>query len=121
VQILVWSVTLLLLGLWSLLAWGTHALLTLDPSWIGELEPLIAQWPPGDWLEVWLPGWQQWVQTLLELVQTALRHLGALAGIVVWSAWGLGALALLLPAALASWALAAYERRRPAGGTAPAA
>ena len=36
-HIAIWIVTALVLGLWSLLAWGTAALLGADPAWVGDI------------------------------------------------------------------------------------
>ncbi|MEF7612682.1 hypothetical protein V4F39_02090 [Aquincola sp. MAHUQ-54] len=92
--IAIWIVTAVLLGLWSLTAWGLHVLLVHGAGWAADLRPLIEQIPFGEWIDRWVPGWQAMLQLALDLVQAGLGWLGASAGFVVWLVWGLGAAAL---------------------------
>lgn len=115
-----WIFTALLLGLWSLAAWGLHAVVTHGAQWIAELKPLLERLPFGALIEKWLPGWVEGVQLLLELVQSALGWLGGAApalGWMVWVAWGVGALLLLLGALLLSGVVVLL---RKSGATTPA-
>jgi len=121
-HILIWTLTLLVLGLWSLLAWGTHALLTLDPSWVGSLKPLVEKIPYGALIEGWLPGWQEMLLALADLTQSLLGWVGGAAGLVVGVLWGLGALVLLGLAALLSAGVGIARRAaRSAAAAAPSA
>ncbi len=101
-HIAIWIITLLVLGLWTLLAWGTAAVLGADPSWAGDLRPLLDQIPFSGVLDLWVPGWQAMAHTMLDLTQTTLGWLGTHAGWVVWLVWGGGALLLVAGAAVLS-------------------
>ncbi len=101
-HILIWTLTLLGLALWSLLAWGTHALLTLDPSWVGSLKPLVDKLPSADVIEAWAPGWRAMLLAMADLTQSLLGWVGSAAGWIVGSVWALGALALIVLGALLS-------------------
>ena len=95
--IAVWILTLLGLAVWSLVAWGLHALLGLDgQALLGDLKPLIDQIPYGSVIEAWVPGWQGLLQATLELAQTLLGWLGSAGPVLVWVLWGVGAATLLL-------------------------
>ncbi len=118
-HIVIWILALLSLGLWSLLAWGVAALLGLDPSWVGDLEPLVKQVPYAEVINAWIPGWQGLVLATLDLTRTLLGWLGGAGVVVVWVLWGLGAAVVLGLAALASLAVALI--RRGTRATAPAA
>jgi hypothetical protein len=115
-QILIWFTTLFLLALWSAFAWGLHALLGLDPGWVGDLKPLIAQIPFGAFLDQWVPGWQALLSVGVDFTQTALRWAGAAAPWVVGLVWAVGAVLLLGVAALASVLLAVFRRKSAARG-----
>lgn len=101
-QIAIWTVTAIVLGLWTLLAWGTAALLGADSAWVGDIRPLIDRVPFGSWLDIWVPGWQAMAHAMIEVTQATLGWLGAHAGWVVWLVWGGGALILVGAAALLS-------------------
>lgn len=71
-----WMLALLALALWTLLAWGVHALVAGG----------------GDWLGLWLapaltPEWEA-------LSATALIWAERLGVVVVWAVWALGAVAM---------------------------
>jgi hypothetical protein len=126
-QILIWTLTLLVLALWSALAWTVHAvwnlLTTLPwPQVLAQLQAHGNNLPP--WLEPWLgPVWKVW----LDLLAAAGPALEALGGVLRGSAnwlvdampvlltigWGVGALVLLILAAAAS-GVTAWLRRGPA-------
>lgn len=97
----VWILTFVALALWSLTAWGLHALLTLDPGqvgvWAGDLGRMAAEVPEPyrGWLEQWVPGWEPLMQLALQFTQTALGWVGAAAPVIVGAVWGLGALLTL--------------------------
>lgn len=110
-QILIWLTAAVVLALWSAFAWGLHALLGLDPGWVGDLEPLIAQIPFSAFLDQWLPGWQSLLKLGVEFSQTALRWAGAAAPWVVGVVWTVGALLVLGGAAILSALLAVFRRK----------
>jgi hypothetical protein len=113
----VWILAACLLALWTLGTWGLHSLLTMDPAW-------LAGWPErfGAWLEtlpwadridlVW-PGWQSMLRLAADVTQSLLGWLGEGALWIVWTLWGLGALALLIGAAMVAW-LIGYAKRHSA-------
>jgi len=94
--IAIWIVTLLLLGLWSALAWGLSALLATDGAWLAQIGPWLSHLPFGGWLETWYPSWLEDAHLLLSLLHNALAWLGGAAPTLVWVAWALGTAGLLL-------------------------
>lgn len=94
-HIAIWIVVTLALGLWSLLAWGVGTLLGMDPSWVGDLRPLVDQMPFAGVLDLWVPGWKTLAVALIEATQALLRWVGSGASFVVWLVWGAGALLVL--------------------------
>jgi hypothetical protein len=101
-QIAIWILVALALGLWSLLAWGVATLLGLDPSWVGDLRPLVETMPGAGVLDAWVPGWQVLAVALIDGTQALLSWVGRGAGFVVWLVWGAGALLLLVTGGLLS-------------------
>ena len=101
-HIAIWIITAIVLGLWTLLAWGTAAVLGADPGWVGDLRPLLDQVPFGHLLDIWVPGWEAMASAMLEATQATLGWLGTHAGWVVWLVWGAGALLIVGAAALLS-------------------
>jgi hypothetical protein len=100
--ILIWSLVLLALALWSLMGWGLYALLSMDQQWLGELKPLLDQVPFGHWLDQWVPGWEAMAALAIDAVQWVLGWLGAAAPVAVWMIWGGGTLILVGSGALLS-------------------
>lgn len=111
-MIALWLLTLLALGLWSLTAWGLHAVLTLDTGALADLEPLVDQIPHADLIGQWIPGWQEMLKATLDLAQVLLGWVGGAAPVIVWVVWGLGA-ALLIGVAVVLSLLLRLLRRRP--------
>jgi hypothetical protein len=92
---LIWILTLIGLAVWSLLTWGLHTLLVIDPRWIDDVEKLIHEIPYADLIDDWIPGWQQLLQVTMDLAQTVLYWVGSNAPLVAWIVWGIGALVIL--------------------------
>lgn len=92
---LIWIVAALCLLGWSLLAWGTHAVLTLDPGWVGELRELIDRVPVARWLNEVLPGWETLLEWVVSLTHSLLGSFAEWVPVVVWGLWGLGVFVLL--------------------------
>lgn len=109
----IWIVTGLLVGLWSLLAWGLGRLLAMDGSWVTQLRPWLASLPFGGWLESWFPDWLQVAQVALDSLQAALGWLGAAAPALVWALWLAGALLLVLLAGVLSLLVALIRKSTP--------
>lgn len=101
-HIVIWTLALLALALWSLLAWGLGTLLGLDPTWVGDLRPLVDKLPFSALLDAWLPGWQTLALALIDATQALLGWVGTGAALVVWLVWGAGGLLLLGTGALLS-------------------
>lgn len=109
-----WILTACLLALWSLAAWGLHRLLTMDPAWLAGWPERFGEWlatlPWADQLSLVWPGWQSMLRLGAEITQGLLGWLGEGALWIVWTLWGLGALSLLVGAALLAW-LIGYAKR----------
>ena len=116
-HIAIWIIAALTLGLWSLLSWGVAAVLGMDPTWVGNLQPLVAEIPYADLIEAWVPGWQAMMVSLLHLVQSLLGWLGGAGMVVVWVLWGVGAALIVGTAAVVSLIVVLVRR---SSDTAPA-
>ena len=113
-QLLIWSLAVLAVTVWSLMAWAAHRLLAMDPSWVGEVGRTAADGPLGAWFERWWPGASEMLARSAELMQSMLAGLGALAPWLVGAVWALGALVLLGGAGVLSLALRWWRGRGPA-------
>ena len=111
--IAVWVLMLFLLGVWSLTAWGLHALLTLDPSRLGDLKLLIDRIPYGEVISQWIPGWQDLLRMTIDFTQVLLGWIGSAAPVVVWVVWGIGTLGILLTGALLTLLVKLMRRSSP--------
>lgn len=109
--IALWLLTLLAIGLWSLTAWGLHAVLTLNTGTLDGLKPLIDQVPHADLISQWIPGWQQMLQATIDLTQVLLSWVGGAAPIIVWVLWGLGVATLLAVAGALSLVIRLIRRK----------
>ncbi|MBL8329937.1 MAG: hypothetical protein JNJ71_13920 [Rubrivivax sp.] len=113
----IWIFTALLFGLWTLLAYGTAALVGLAGGLSGgmpsEWYGLIAQIPGAPWLDLWLPGWREALVWSAQVLGAVLGWLGGAAPVIVWVVWGLGTGVLVLCAALLSGLVALVRRTTP--------
>jgi hypothetical protein len=83
--IVVWSIAAATMAVWSLLAFGGHALVTDSGDWLFRwIEPLIGS-----------ASWERRVGVLLGWGEQ-------LAAFIVWVTWTLGAVGLLLTSAFAT-------------------
>jgi hypothetical protein len=94
-HLLIWILAFITLALWSAAAWGVSALLGMDPAWVEGLKPTVQGLPGAEWLEVWLPGWQALLLSLLDLSRALLGWAGTAGQWVVGLVWGLGALLIV--------------------------
>lgn len=120
-HLLAWAVVVVLAGLWSLLCWVGHAVLTWD-GWAKGLDWATAvpelTLPP--WLEEMLGlQWVNWARELLiswgpsvHGAMSSLPDLSGWAGGLVWITWGIGTALLLLLGAAASVVIALVRRKR---------
>jgi hypothetical protein len=109
-HIVIWILAALALAAWTLVSWGLHAVLALDPKWVGDIGPVLAQVPYRDVLEAWIPGWEALLRAAIDLSMVALGWLGSIGPVLVWVVWGLGALGIVGLAALASGIVALVRR-----------
>ncbi len=109
-HIAIWLTAAVLLGLWSLVAWGLATLMAMDPSWVGEVNLLLLKWPFGDWFDQWLPGWQAGVSALLDVTQTLLSWLGSVGPWLTLAIWAAGAACIVVAAGLFSVLVAVVRR-----------
>jgi hypothetical protein len=110
----IWIIALVLLGLWSLVGWGAHALLVSGIQWAGDLKPLIDRIPFAAIIEQWVPGWQDALRLALDLMVGLLSWMGGAAPVLVWVVWGIGAVLLLGCAGLLSLVVALVQKNSPA-------
>lgn len=117
-QLAIWIVAALLLGLWSLLAYAVGTLLGLAAGLSNglpaDMYALLDHIPGAPWLGEWLPGWREAVVAAAQTIGAGLGWLGGALPAVLWVAWGLGALVLLLFATLLSGIVAWARRAAPA-------
>jgi hypothetical protein len=125
--ITIWILTLLGIGLWTLGAWGLHAVLSVDAAtlsdWDEAIDRLPQTLPYAGLLDVWLPGWTGALKLGVSVVQTLLGWMGGAADVIVGVLWGSGALLMLGVAVLGTLAVHTLTRRmnasdRPATGSA---
>ncbi|MBC7941114.1 MAG: hypothetical protein H7Z19_15380 [Chitinophagaceae bacterium] len=112
-HIAIWIIAAMMLGLWSLLAWGVAAVLglgVLSPEWVGDIKVLIDEMPHADVIEAWLPGWQRLLVACVDMARSLLGWLGAYAPVLMWLVWGTGALFVLGTAAVLSLIVVAVRR-----------
>ncbi|UYG51824.1 hypothetical protein [Comamonas endophytica] len=124
-----WSLSFVLLGLWSLVCWGLHAATVWAVAGAGALAGGTAAMgsvrAPGGWGVLIPPGLTAEFEALLQSfgpwVEWALSAVPALAGgvtVLAWVIWGLGALALLALAVGAHVLIALFRRRSSRADTA---
>lgn len=120
-HLVIWIVTALLIGLWSLLAYGVATLLGLVVGMNGmpaDWYALLTQVPGAAWLDLWLAGWREAIVFSAQALGAVLGWLGSAAPVLVWVMWALGAGMLVLCAALLS-GLVALGRRAASGPGGP--
>ena len=125
-HLLIWTLAIVALLLWSLLAWAAHALLSIDPATFANVDEWVAavaaQVPGAAALELWWPGWQEALQSVLLASQAIFGVVAAVAPWLIVVVWALGAVLLVGGAVAGSIVVRLLRgRRRPPGsGAAPA-
>ena len=123
----IWILTLLGIGLWTLGAWGLYAVLSVDAAtlsgWDEAIDRLPQSLPYAGLLDVWVPGWTQALKLGVSVVQTLLGWMGGAADVIVGVLGGGGSLLMLGVAVLGTLAVRTLTRRmnasdRPATGSA---
>ncbi|EJL77018.1 hypothetical protein SAMN05518845_111273 [Variovorax sp. YR750] len=124
-----WFLSSVLLALWSLACWGTHAAVAwavVNAGALGSGAPAAGAILVPDWLRAWTPpGLAQELATMIasasSMLQAVLDAVPALSGaitVLAWGVWGLGT-AVLVALAVGAHALIAFLKRRGAGSGAP--
>ena len=125
-----WSVTFILLALWSLAAWAFHSIAAWSVSNAGVLAEgsgAIESLRVPDWLANWIPPELALAVTSMPSAispafEAALNQAPALAGglsVAVWAVWGIGS-ALIVILGLVCSRLITVLRRRASVFGAPA-
>jgi hypothetical protein len=112
-QIAIWLITAIVLALWSLAGWGLYQLVASGAQLIGDLKPLIDQIPYAAIVEQWIPGWQDMLKLMLDLLQSLLSWLGGAAPVLVWLVWAVGTGLVLVIAGVLSLAVALIRKSMP--------
>lgn len=115
----VWIFTLLLVGLWTLGAWGMATLLGADAGWVDRMQAWLFDLPWRASVEAWWPGWMMAVQATLDAVQALLQWLGGVAPWLVWVLWAVGAGALLLMGGVLTLIVVLLRKSTTTPATAP--
>jgi hypothetical protein len=112
-QIAIWLITAIVLALWSLAGWGLYHLVDSGVQLIGDLKPLIDRIPYAAIVEQWIPGWQDMLKLMLDLLQSLLGWLGGAAPLLVCLLWAVGTGLLLVIAGVLSLAVALIRKSMP--------
>jgi hypothetical protein len=124
-----WSVTFILLALWSLAAWAFHSIAAWTVSNAGVLAEgsgAMESLRVPDWLAPWIPpefalAFTSMLSALNPAIEAAISHAPALAGglsVAVWVVWGVGS-ALIIILGLVCSRLITVLRRRASEFAAP--
>ena len=124
-----WSVTLILLALWSLAAWAFHSIAVWTVSNAGVLaggSGAIESLRVPDWLAPWIPpefalAFTSMLSSMSPVIEAALNQAPALASglsVAAWTVWGIG-FALLVILGLVCSRLITVMRRRASVLAAP--
>lgn len=125
-----WSVTFILLALWSVAVWAFHLIAAWTVSNAGVLAEgsgAIESLRGPDWLASWVPpelalAFTSMLSTLSPAIEAALNQAPALAGglsVAAWTVWGVG-IALLVILGLVCSQLITVLRRRASVFAVPA-
>lgn len=108
--IAIWTIALLGISLWTLAAWGLAQVLTLDPTRLQGLKPLIHEIPFGETIDQWFPPWRGLLAVAVDMTEHLVRWVGDAAPWLVWAVWGTGTGLMLLLAGLTSLAVVLIQR-----------
>lgn len=117
-----WSVTFILLALWSLAAWAFHSIAV----WTVSNADMLAGGPGAieslsvpDWLAPWIPpefalAFTSMLSTFTPAIEAALNQAPALASglsVAVWTVWGIGSALIVILGLVCSRLITALRRR----------
>lgn len=117
-----WSVTFILLALWSLAAWAFHSIAAWTVSNAGVLAggagAIESLRVPG-WLAPWMPpelalAFTSMLSALSPAIETALNQAPALAAglsVAAWTVWGIGIALIVILGLVFSRLITALRRR----------
>ena len=117
-----WSVTFILLALWSLTAWAFHSIAAWTVSNAGVLAKssgAIESLRAPDWLAPWIPpelalAFTSLLSTLSPAIEATLNQAPALAGglsVAVWAVWGVGSALIVILGLVCSRLITVLSRR----------
>jgi hypothetical protein len=117
-----WSVTFILLALWSLAAWAFHSIAAWTVSNAGVLAEgsgAIEGLRAPDWLAPWIPpelalASSSVLTALSPAIEAALNQAPAVAGglsVAVWAVWGVGSALIVILGLVCSRLITALRRR----------
>jgi hypothetical protein len=117
-----WSVTFILLALWSLAAWAFHSIAAWTVSNTGVLaggSGAIEGLRAPDWLAPWIPPelalpFNSMLSASSPAIEAALNQAPALAGglsVAVWAAWGVGSALIVILGLVCSRLITILRRR----------
>ena len=117
-----WSVTFILLALWSLAAWAFHSIAAWTVSNAGVLaggSGAIESLRVPDWLAPWIPpelalASSSVLTALSPAIEAALNQAPAVAGglsVAVWAVWGVGSALIVILGLVCSRLITVLRRR----------
>lgn len=117
-----WSVTFILLALWSLAAWAFHSIAAWTVSNAGVLagsSGAIESLRVPDWLAPWIPpefalAFTAMLSALSPAIEATLNQAPALAGglsVGVWAVWGVGSALIIILGLVCSRLITVLRRR----------
>ena len=117
-----WSVTFILLVLWSLAAWAFHSIAAWTVSNAGVLaggSGAIESLRVPDWLAPWIPpelalAFTSMLSALSPALEAALNQAPALAGVLsvaTWTVWGVGIALIVILGLVCSRLITVLSRR----------
>ena len=117
-----WFAVLILLALWSLAAWGFHAIAAWTIANAAGLKggagEILSMGVPG-WLAPWIPpelalAFTSMLSASTPALEAALNQAPALAGglsVAVWAVWGIGSAAIVILGLVCSRLITVLRRR----------
>ena len=117
-----WSVTFILLALWSLAAWAFHSIAAWTVSNAGVLaggSGAIESLRVPDWLAPWIPpefalAFTSMLSALNPTIEAAINQAPALAGglsAATWTVWGIGIALIVILGLVCSRLITVLSRR----------
>jgi hypothetical protein len=117
-----WSVTFILLALWSLAAWAFHSIAAWTASNAGVLAEgsgAIQGLRVPDWLAPWIPpelalAFTSMLSALSPVIEAVLNQAPALAGglsVAVWTVWGVGSVLIVILGVVGNRVITLLRRR----------